>query len=193
MKLNDLSEEQKNMLTETGAFREGHFKLTSGLHSAGYLQCALILQYPNHAEKIARDLAERYSKKPDIVLTPAIGGIVFGQELARALGCRAIFAERKNGELKLRRGFYIEEDEKILLAEDVITTGGSVLELRSIVKNAGARVTGFCVICDRSGGKFVPEEGLESWISLQIDAWEAGDCPLCKKEIPLQKPGSRWK
>ena len=120
MKLNDLSEEQKNMLTETGAFREGHFKLTSGLHSAGYLQCALILQYPNHAEKIARDLAERYSKKPDIVLTPAIGGIVFGQELARALGCRAIFAERKNGELKLRRGFYIEEDEKILLAEDVI-------------------------------------------------------------------------
>ena len=194
MTLSHLSKEAKDILLKTGAFQEGHFKLSSGLHSRGYLQCALILQYPEYAEIIAQDLGKRFrKKKPDVVLTPALGGVVLGQELARVLKCRAIFAERQDDELQLRRGFYIRENENVLLAEDVVTTGGSVLSLRKIVNMAGAKVAGYTVICDRSKGSFKPEEGIESWITLNIETFSPEACPLCQNGVPVHKPGSRWK
>jgi orotate phosphoribosyltransferase len=194
MTLSHLSKEAKDILLKTGAFQEGHFKLSSGLHSKGYLQCALILQYPEYAEIIAQDLGKRFrKKKPDVVLTPALGGVVLGQELARVLKCRAIFAERQDDELQLRRGFYIRENENVLLAEDVVTTGGSVLSLRKIVNMAGAKVAGYTVICDRSKGSFKPEEGIESWITLNIETFSPEACPLCQNGVPVHKPGSRWK
>ena len=194
MTLSHLSKEAKDILLKTGAFQEGHFKLSSGLHSRGYLQCALILQYPEYAEIIAQDLGKKFrKKKPDVVLTPALGGVVLGQELARVLKCRAIFAERQDDELQLRRGFYIQENENVLLAEDVVTTGGSVLSLRKIVNMAGAKVAGYTVICDRSKGSFKPEEGIESWIALNIETFSPEACPLCQNGVPVTKPGSRWK
>lgn len=192
MEFSNLPEEAKKILTETSAFQEGHFKLTSGLHSEGYLQCALILQHPELAEKIATELSEKFrSEKIDAVLTPAVGGIVLGQEIARAIGCRAIFGERVNGDMTLRRGFSISPGEKILLAEDVVTTGGSVMELKKIVLGNKAEVAGFTAVCNRSGGKFKPPEGLHPWISLTIETWQPEECPLCKKGLPIQKPGSR--
>ncbi len=194
MTLSHLPKEAKDILLNTGAFQEGHFKLSSGLHSSGYLQCALILQYPEHAEVIAQELGKRFMKKKiDVVLTPALGGVVLGQEIARVLKCRAIFAERQDDQLQLRRGFYIRENENVLLAEDVVTTGGSVLSLRKIVSMAGAKVVGYTVICDRSKGSFKPEEGIESWISLDIETFSPEACPLCQKGVPVNKPGSRWK
>jgi orotate phosphoribosyltransferase len=194
MVLSHLSQEAQDILIKSGAFQEGHFKLSSGLHSKGYLQCALILQYPEYAEIIARELAGRFMKqKCDVVLTPALGGIVLGQELARVLKCRAIFAERQDDEMKLRRGFYIKEGERVLLAEDVVTTGGSVLALRKIVQMSDAKVVGYTVICDRSGGRFVPPEGIEPWITLNIETYSPEACPLCEAGIAVQKPGSRWK
>jgi orotate phosphoribosyltransferase len=194
MVLSHLSQEARDILVKSGAFQEGHFKLSSGLHSRGYLQCALILQYPEYAEIIARDLANRFIKqKCDLVLTPALGGIVLGQELARVLKCRAIFAERQDDEMNLRRGFYIQDGERVLLAEDVVTTGGSVLTLRKIVQSSDAKVVGYTVICDRSGGRFTPPEGIESWISLNIETYSPEACPLCAQGVAIQKPGSRWK
>lgn len=194
MVLSHLSQEAHDILIESGAFQEGHFKLSSGLHSKGYLQCALILQYPEYAEIIAHNLANRFIKqKCDLVLTPALGGIVLGQELARVLKCRAIFAERQDDEMKLRRGFYIEDGERVLLAEDVVTTGGSVLALRKIVQTADAKVVGYTVICDRSGGRFKPPEGIEPWITLNIETYSPEACPLCARGIPIVKPGSRRK
>jgi len=194
MKFENLSDKAKEILTKSCAYQEGHFCLSSGLHSTGYLQCARILQYPEYAEHIAKELAEKFkSKKPDVVLSPALGGIVWGQELARALGCRAIFAERKGGELKIRRGFYIDEGEKVLLAEDVVTTGGSVLELRKLVDETGGKIIGYTVICDRSSGQFKPSEGMDPWISLSIPTYEPNACPHCIKGEAMTKPGSRWK
>jgi len=194
MTLSHVPAQARDILMKTGAFQEGHFKLSSGLHSKGYLQCALILQYPEYAEMIAQDLGKRFQKKKlDVVLTPALGGVVLGQELARVLKCRAIFAERQDDELQLRRGFYIQENENVLLAEDVVTTGGSVLSLRKIVNMAGAKVAGYTVICDRSKGSFKPEEGIESWITLNIETFSPEACPLCQDGVPVHKPGSRWK
>jgi orotate phosphoribosyltransferase len=194
MKFPHLPEKAREILTQTGAFQEGHFQLTSGLHSRGYLQCALILQYPQHAEFISRELAIRLAdKKPDVVLSPALGGIVLGYELARALSCRGIFAERVSGEMKLRRGFSIRENEHVLIAEDVVTTGGSVQELKAIAEAAGAKVVGFTAICDRSDGHFNPPEGLYPWVTLSIETFAPAACPLCREGIPIFKPGSRWK
>lgn len=194
MEFSHLPEIAQKILTETGAFRQGHFQLTSGLHSSGYLQCALILQYPHHAEYICRELAQRLAaKKPDVVLSPALGGIVMGYELARALHCRGIFGERVNGEMQLRRGFFLRENERVLLAEDVVTTGGSVQELKAIVEAAGAQIIGYAALCDRSGGMFSPAQGLDSWVMLSIESWQPDLCPLCGKGIPIDKPGSRWK
>lgn len=194
MEFSHLPEIAQKIFTETGAFRQGHFQLSSGLHSPGYLQCALILQYPQHAEYICREMALRLvGKKPDIVLSPALGGIVMGYELARALNCRGIFGERVGGDMQLRRGFFLRENERVLLAEDVVTTGGSVQELKALVEAAGARVVGYAALCDRSGGRFKPEEGLDSWITLSIETWQPDQCPLCREGVPIDKPGSRWK
>jgi orotate phosphoribosyltransferase len=170
---------------EKGAFLEGHFLLSSGLHSPNYLQCALILQYPDLSEKIAKDL------KIDVVVGPALGGIVISYELARALKVRGIFAEREEGKMTLRRGFSINPGEKVLICEDVVTTGGSALEVANLIKEYGGDVIAFACIVDRSGGKAIFEKPLYSLIQLKLDTYKPEECPLCQKGLPLVKPGSR--
>jgi orotate phosphoribosyltransferase len=184
--------EVAQIFEKTGAFLQGHFLLTSGLHSEKYLQCARVLQWPHYAEALARALAScRTGDKPDFVISPAIGGIVIGQEIARALGCRAIFAERESGALRLRRGFAIEAGETGLLVEDVITTGGSTLETAQLVRASGGRVIGALSIVDRSGGQAVLDVSHHSLWRLSIPIYKAEECPMCRiGSIPI-KPGSR--
>ena len=142
-----------DLFRRVGALLEGHFRLTSGLHSPGYLQCALVLQHPGEAERCGAQLAERTrGLGAEVVLSPALGGIVIGQEVARALGVRAIFAERQDGKLTLRRGFTLSPGEKVLVVEDVVTTGGSTRETIDVARAAGAVVVGAGSIIDRSGG-----------------------------------------
>jgi orotate phosphoribosyltransferase len=177
---------------ETGALLTGHFLLTSGLHSERYLQCAKVLQWPHHAEACGTALASRFAEeKPTLVISPAIGGIVIGQEVGRALGCRAIFAERENGALQLRRGFSIEPGELAVVVEDVITTGGSTLETMEVVKSRGGKVLGALSVIDRSGGKARLGTHYHSLWTLNIPTFDAELCPLCKAGSSPVKPGSR--
>lgn len=178
---------------DTGALLQGHFQLTSGKHSAQYMQCAQVLQYPNHANSLGRELADRFDGlEIETVIGPAMGGIIVAHEVGKALGVRAIFTERQNGEMALRRGFTLAPGEKVLVVEDVITTGGSVKEVIEIVKKAGATPVGVGVLVDRSGGK-ADFDGLtlNSLVKLNIEAYEPEHCPLCAQGIPWEKPGSR--
>ena len=175
-----------------GALLEGHFSLTSGLHSPGYLQCALVLQYPAEAEACGAAIAERVrALAPDVVLSPALGGIVIGQEVGRALGVRAIFAERQDGKLTLRRGFSLSPDEKVLVVEDVVTTGGSTQETVDVARAAGARVVGAAAIIDRSGGRQRIDAPFHALATIALPTYEAAVCPLCAAGQPVVKPGSR--
>jgi orotate phosphoribosyltransferase len=175
-----------------GALLEGHFRLTSGLHSPGYLQCALVLQYPAEAEACGAAIAKRVrSLEPDVVLSPALGGIVIGQEVGRALGVRAIFAERQDGKLTLRRGFSLSPDEKVLVVEDVVTTGGSTRETVDVARAAGARVVGAAAIIDRSGGQQRIDVPFHALATIALPTYEAAACPLCAAGQPVVKPGSR--
>jgi orotate phosphoribosyltransferase len=177
---------------QTGALLTGHFLLTSGLHSEKYLQCAKVLQWPRYAESLARELVVRLDwDKPDLVISPALGGIVIGQEVARDLGCRAIFAEREGGELSLRRGFAVEPGEKALVVEDVITTGGSTLETIQVVRSYGGHVIGAVSIIDRSGGHPVLDVPYHSLWTLAVPAYRADQCPMCRAGSTPMKPGSR--
>ena len=176
----------------TGALLEGHFQLSSGLHSTVYLQCALVLQFPDKAESFGRAIAEAYRGQGiQLVASPAIGGIVIGHEVARALGARFVGTERDAGEMTLRRGFTVSPGEKTLVVEDVITTGGSTRETIEALKRAGADVIGAASIIDRSGGSAdvgVPRTSLASLKVLSVDASE---CDACKLGEPAVKPGSR--
>src|SRR5258705_8973100 len=146
-------DELLDLYRRSGALLEGHFRLTSGLHSPGYLQCALVLQHPQHAEMLGRAIAERTRElRATVVLSPALGGVVIGQEVGRALGVRAIFAERQDGALTLRRGFMISENDRVLVVEDVLTTGGSTRETMDVAAKAGATGVGAAAIVDRSAG-----------------------------------------
>lgn len=175
-----------------GALLEGHFRLTSGLHSPGYLQCALVLQYPAEAEACGAAIAERVrALEPDVVLSPALGGIVIGQEVGRALGVRAIFAERQDGKLTLRRGFSLSPGEKVLVVEDVVTTGGSTQETVDVARAAGARVVGAAAIIDRSGGQQRINVPFHALATIALPTYEAAACPLCAAGQPVVKPGSR--
>lgn len=184
-------EEAAALLRETGALLEGHFVLTSGLHSARYVQCAKVLQYPRHAERICGEIAGHFrAKRVEVVISPALGGIVVGQEVGRQLGARTMFAERQDGALRLRRGFEIRPGERVLVCEDVITTGGSVRETADIALNSGGDVVGIGAVVDRSGGKSgLPH--LHAPLTLDERTYRADACPLCKEGIPVQKPGSR--
>jgi orotate phosphoribosyltransferase len=180
-----------DLFRRSGALLEGHFRLSSGLHSAGYLQCALVLQHPGHAEALGRALAERVRLlRPTVVLSPALGGLVIGHEVGRALGVRAIFAERQDGVLTLRRGFTLAEIDRVLVIEDVLTTGGSTRETIQVARAAGGHVVGAAAIVDRSGGaRFdVPFEAL---VDVDLPTYEAGACPSCARGEPVAKPGSR--
>jgi orotate phosphoribosyltransferase len=175
-----------------GALLEGHFRLTSGLHSPGYLQCALVLQHPAEAEACGVAIADGVrSLAADVVLSPALGGIVIGQEVARALGVRAIFAERQDGKLTLRRGFSLSPGEKVLVVEDVVTTGGSTQETIDVARAAGARVVGAAAIIDRSGGQQRIDVPFHALATVALPTYEDGKCPLCAEGRPVVKPGSR--
>ena len=177
---------------QTGALLEGHFQLTSGLHSTVYLQCARVLQFPEKAESFGRAIAQKFSNAGiQLVASPAIGGIIIGHEVARALGARFIWTEREAGEMTLRRGFSVSHGERTLVVEDVVTTGGSTRETVEALKRAGAEVIAAASIIDRSAGTAevgVPRVAL---VTLMVLALEPENCDACKSGEPVVKPGSR--
>ena len=176
----------------TGALLEGHFVLTSGLHSDRYLQCALVLQHPPEAEAFGRAIGERFRHEGvETVAAPAIGGIVIGYEVAHALGARAIWTEREAGRMTLRRGFSVRAGETVLVVEDVITTGGSTRETIDTLRAAGARVVAAASIIDRSGGRADVSVPRLALATLEVPAHAPTACPLCAQGIPAVKPGSR--
>ncbi len=184
-----------NIFKESGAIFEGHFKLTSGLHSGVYMQCARLLQYPDKADRIAKAAAGILSKDIDIekvntVISPAVGGILWGYMLAFRLGKKMIFTERADGGMQLRRGFGLEEGEKVIIAEDVITTGGSVKEVIKICEDSGAEVAGIISIVDRNSGV---DFGYPYYnmLKINIEIYEPGQCPMCSEGREIVYPGSR--
>ena len=181
-----------DLFRRRGGLLEGHFRLSSGLHSTGYVQCAQVLQHPEDAETLGRALAERVAGlTPALVLTPALGGVVAGHEVARALGVRALFAERRDGPLRLRRGFRIAPGERVLVVEDVVTTGGSTRETIEVAEQAGGKVVGAAAILDRGdtpAGFDVPFEALAR---LPLPLSQPERCPQCARGEPITSPGSR--
>lgn len=174
------------------ALLAGHFRLSSGLHSENYLQCALILQYPKLAAKFAKEIAMKFSgENIDLVIGPALGGITLAYEVARAMGVRGIFTERQDAKMVLRRGFSIAAGEKALVVEDVITTGGSTKEVIEVVRASGGIISGVASIMDRSGEPVDFGTRFEPLARITIKTFKEEDCPLCKKGIPVAKPGSR--
>jgi|LSQX01.3.fsa_nt_gb orotate phosphoribosyltransferase len=188
-----LSEKEiMRIFRETQVWQEGHFLLTSGRHSGEYIQCARVLQYPRFTETLCYELAKKFKgEEIDVVAAPAVGGIIIAYEVAKILQTRAIFAERENGKMVFRRGFEIDEDEKVLVVEDVITTGGSVQEVIQAVRAAGGDVRGVGVFVDRSGGKAKFDTRVEALLTVTIKTYSPEECPLCREQIPLVKPGSR--
>jgi orotate phosphoribosyltransferase len=175
-----------------GALLEGHFRLTSGLHSPGYLQCALVLQHPREAEALGAEIAARVRDlSPQVVLSPALGGIVIGQEVGRGLDVRAIFAERQDGRLVIRRGFSLEPGERVLVVEDVVTTGMSTRETIEAAMAAGATVVGAAAIIDRSGGQQNLDVPFQALATVSLPTYQPESCPLCAAGQPVVKPGSR--
>ncbi len=180
------------LFEKSGALLKGHFKLSSGLHSQTYLQCALVLQYPDVARKLSKELAKNFSReKIDVVIGPALGGVTLAYEVARAIGVRGLFAERQDGRMTLRRSFSIEKGEKVLVVEDVITTGGSTKEVIDVVKSRGGDVVGVGSIIDRSSSPIDFGAPFISLAKVNAETFEGSNCPLCKKKEPITKPGSR--
>lgn len=174
-----------------GVLQTGHFKLTSGLHSEQYMQCAKLFEYPREAEKVVEALVSKLPNGIDTVIAPAIGGVTVGYELARLLGCRFIFAERQDGKMTFRRGFALRPSERALAVEDVVTTGGSVQEVVDLARESGAEVLGVATIVDRSQGKADFGVPFYPLVSAEIKIYEPDECPLCNQGIALQAPGSR--
>jgi orotate phosphoribosyltransferase len=186
------SEHLLTVFKKTGALLDGHFQLTSGLHSPRYLQCARVLQYPEHSEMIGRALAGEFAgERIDAVVAPAIGGIIVAHDTARSAGCRALFTERESGLMMLRRGFELNPGERVLVVEDVVTTGGSTRETIDAVTAAGGNVIGAGSIVDRSNGAADVGVRRVSLLTLDVPAYEPSECPLCKQGLPVVKPGSR--
>ena len=181
-----------DLFRTSGALLEGHFRLSSGLHSERYLQSALVLQFPEFAAQLGDELAERTRHlQPTVVLSPALGGIVIGQEVGRALGARAIFAERQDGVLTLRRGFTLSPSDRVLVVEDVITTGGSTRETIDVATVAGAHVLGAAAIIDRGTDLTRIAVPLFALVQLDVPTHRPEACPLCARDVPVVKPGSR--
>ena len=181
-----------DLFRQSGALLDGHFRLTSGLHSPGYMQCALVLQHPVHAEALGRAIGEATRDlAPTVVLSPALGGVVIGHEVGRALGVRAIFAERQDGQFTLRRGFALDQRERVLVVEDVLTTGGSTRETIDVATKAGAIVVGAASIVDRSGGRLRFDVPYRALLEHVLPTYEPEQCPLCAQGLAVVKPGSR--
>lgn len=185
-------EEVLQMLKDKGAYLEGHFRLSSGRHAGKYMQCAKIMQYPEEFGKLCQELAT-YFKDENITLVagPAVGAVIFSYEMGRALGVKTIFAEREDGVMTFRRGFEVSPEDRVLVVEDVITTGGSCKEVIKAVQAKGATVVSAASIVDRSAGKVDMGVPFKALLSMEIESYEEGDCPLCKEGLPIVKPGSR--
>lgn len=188
-------DEVMRLFEQTGALLRGHFELRSGLHSDRYFQCALLLQHPSLAERMARALVAKMraalgSPRVDGVIAPALGGIPVGHEVARALSVRSLFAEKKDGGLVLRRGFRIEPGERFVVAEDVVTRGGRVQETAAIVTGYGGHVVAILALVDRSGGAVRFDAPFFSLLDFVPRTWEPAACPLCREGMPLEHPGS---
>jgi orotate phosphoribosyltransferase len=188
------TEEFVKLLEEVGAVRRGHFELSSGRHSGTYVQCALVLQHPKYAEQLGRALAaEFHDLKVSCVASPALGGVVIGQEVARSIGCRAIFVERDaTGRLALRRGFEVKPGENVLVVEDVWTTGASTYETIRVIEEAGGRVVAAGALIDRSNGRLELPVRAEALLELHAESYEADVCPLCRAGGVPTRPGSRF-
>lgn len=181
-----------SLLLKTEGLLNGHFLLSSGLHSPRYLQCARVLQHPKQASHLGRELARKFAgEKIDIVIGLALGGIIIAHEIARELGTRALFTERQDGKMELRRGFNLNPGERVLVVEDVITTGGSVQEVIELIKRLGGIVVGVASLIDRSKGQVAFKVRFESLAALDIETYDPNTCPLCKQGLLLLKPGSR--
>jgi orotate phosphoribosyltransferase len=188
------NDEVLNIFRENSALLEGHFILSSGLHSDRYIQCALVLQHPKIAEQLCSELARQVRHLgPRVVAAPALGGILVAHEVARALGVRALFTERQEGRMTLRRGFSLAAGEPTLVVEDVLTTGLSTRETMRCIEEAGGKVVGAGALVDRSGGMADLGVFKASLAVLTIQNYNPADCPLCKAGIPAVKPGSRSK
>lgn len=185
--------EVKQLFVDTGAILEGHFLLTSGLHSQVYVEKFQVLQYPQHTARLCAALAERFAGfNVELVVGPVTGGILLAHEVGKNLGTRAIFTERENGKMTLRRGFTIKPGERVLVVEDIVTTGGSVQEVIDVVREHGGNPVGVGMLVDRSGGSVsfdVPSQ--EALLHLTVPAYEAAHCPLCERGLPFTKRGSR--
>lgn len=181
-----------NIFRKHSALLEGHFILSSGLHSDRYIQCALVLQYPRVAEQLCVELRPRLGELgAKTVVAPALGGVIVAHEVARALGLRALFTERQNGEMMLRRGFHLEPGEPVIVVEDVITTGKSTRETADCVEAAGGKVVGIGALVDRSGGQVKFDVPKAALVTLDVKTWDPDNCPLCAEGKPAVKPGSR--
>ena len=190
------SKDVLDRFTHLGALLDGHFRLSSGLHSPSYLQCALVLQHPAEAEALGRALAEALrarlgDARPTAVLSPALGGLIIGHEVARALGVRAIFAERAEGALTLRRGFDLAAADRVVIVEDVLTTGGSTRETMEVAHARGAAVVAAAAIINRSGSDSPVDVPFAALAALAPPTYKPEACPMCEQGIPVTKPGSR--
>jgi orotate phosphoribosyltransferase len=180
------------LFQETGALKQGHFQLSSGLHSGVYFQSAIVLQHPDRAEVLGRALAKQLAPlEPTLVVGPALGGLVISWEVARELDVRGIFTERKDGRMALRRGFVVTPADRIVVVEDVVTTGKSTRETMDVLRAAGGEIVGVGAIVDRSGGAVDFDLPFHSLLSLPVDAVPPERCPQCDAGIPIDKPGSR--
>ena len=186
------NKEYLNIFRKTGALMEGHFVLTSGRHSRSYFQCAKVLQYPQYLNLFSKIISDHF-KTFDVnaVISPAVGGVVIGTKVGGDLDKRTIFAERENGEMVLRRGFSISPGEKVLVVEDVITTGGSVKEVMQVVEELGGQVVGVGIIVDRSNGNIIIHDNQFSIVKLEVESFDENEIPEDLAKMPIQKPGSR--
>ncbi|VBB06280.1 orotate phosphoribosyltransferase bacterial [Lucifera butyrica] len=182
----------KKLLLDTGAILEGHFLLTSGLHSPLYVEKFQVLQYPEHTARLCAALADRFrSEQVELVIGPVTGGIILAHEVGKNLGTRAIFTERENGKMALRRGFVINPGERVLIVEDIVTTGGSVQEVIDVVRTLGGNPVGVGMLVDRSGGKADFGIPAKSLLQLDVPTYRPEECPLCRTGVALTKRGSR--
>lgn len=182
-----------SLLRETGALQRSHFRLSSGLHSPDYVQCARLLEHPRNARAIGAALADRIRHlTPAIIVSPALGGVIIGYTVAEALDIPFIFTERKEGRMTLRRGFRIQSGAPVVIVEDVVTTGKSTNEAAAVVREAGGRVAGFASILNRSGRENPFDAPYASLLSLSLETWEEARCPLCAEGVPIDAPGSRY-
>ena len=181
------------LLRETGALLTGHFRLSSGLHSAGYVQCALLLEHPRNARAIGIALANKLGDmQPAKIVAPALGGVIIGYTVAEALDVPSIFTERKEGAMTLRRGFRIAEGERVIIVEDVVTTGKSTRETATVVEQLGGRVAGFASILNRTGTSNPFDAPYASLLQLDLETYDEVNCPLCARGLAIDSPGSRY-